>query len=187
MKKVVLLVLVAFMTLAMGQKAQAIEDPNPTGTLVIGARAGIFYGYGANFVADYTVVDYWWKGHFTVGAYTGFNWNPNPYYIELHERRPGFWNWALMPRATYGINIIEDLEIHAGVMAGFCVQHWPSEYHLEDPNRFLFTHGEFVGARYMFLDNFGVEAEIIYSSNFGRRGYDPYGMSYFNVGFTYQF
>jgi len=184
MKKVVLLVLVAFMTLAVCPKAQAIEDPNPTGTLVVGARAGIFYGYGANFVADYTVVDYWWMGHFTVGAYTGFNWNPNPYFDELNETRYGFWNWALMPRATYGLNITDDFEVHAGVMAGFCVQRWPR---YDDPNRVLFTHGEFAGVRYLFTDNFGVEAEIIYSSNFGAHGYDPYGMSYFNVGFTYRF
>ena len=36
MKKVFMLALVAFMTLAVSQKAQAIEDPNPKGTLVIG-------------------------------------------------------------------------------------------------------------------------------------------------------
>lgn len=184
MKKVLMLVMVAFMTLAVSQKAQAIEDPNPTGTLVIGARAGIFYGYGANFVADYTVVDSWWKGHFTVGAYTGFNWNP--YYTELDHTRYGFWNWALMPRATYGLNITNDFEVHVGFMAGFCVQHWPSQYYT-DPNRFLFTHGELAGVRYMFTDNFGVEAEIIYSSNVGAHGYDPYGMSYFNVGMTFKF
>lgn len=185
MKKVVLLVLVAFMTLAVCPKAQAIEDPNPTGTLVVGARAGIFYGYGANVVADYTLIDHWWKGHFTVGAYTGFNWNP--YYTELENVRLEFWNWALMPRATYGLNITDDFEVHAGVMTGFCVQHWPPKYHFEDPNHILFSHGEFVGVRYLFTDNFGVEAEVVYSSNIGRHDYDRYGMSYFNVGFTFKF
>ena len=185
MKKVFLLAMVAFMTFAMSQEAQAIEDPNPQGTVVIGARAGLFYGYGANFVADYTLVDYWWKGHFTVGAYAGFNWNPNPY-IEHTDARYGFWNWALMPRATYGLNITDDFEVHLGVMAGFCFQRWPSQY-VQEPNRFLFTHGELAGVRYMFTDNFGVEAEVIYSSNFGVHGYDPYGMSYFNVGVTYKF
>ena len=185
MKKVFLLAMVAFMTLAMSHEAKAIEDPNPSGTLVVGARAGLFYGYGANVVADYTLVDYWWKGHFTIGGYTGFNWNPWRVDTETVERY-GFWNWALMPRATYGLNITNDFEVHVGVMAGFCVQRWPNQY-VAEPNRFLFTHGEFAGVRYMFTDNFGVEAEVIYSSNFGAHGYDPYGMSYFNIGVTFKF
>ena len=45
MKKVFMLAMVAFMTLAVSQKAQAIEDPNPKGTLVIGVRGGVYCRY----------------------------------------------------------------------------------------------------------------------------------------------
>lgn len=169
MKKVIMLAMVAFMTLAMSQKAQAIEDPNPKGTMVIGIRAGIrplgYIGLGGSVVGDYTLVDSWWKGHFTVGGYAGYNftrWD--------HES-----DFAFMPRATYGLNITKEFEAHVAVMTGVCWRHWPSNYY-EHNNEIRFAHGEVVGARYMFTPGFGVEAEM---------GYVSY-MSYLNIGVTFK-
>ena len=167
-----MLAMVAFMTFAMSQKAQAIEDPNPKGTLVIGIRGGLYPGFGANVVGDYTLVDSWWKGHFTVGAYAGFN--SRTYGYESYHWT--YANFAVMPRVTYGLNITKDFEAHAGVMAGMCFTHWPSNYY-DNNNEFHFIHGELIGARYMFTEKFGAEVELIYT------GY----MSYLNAGLTLKF
>ena len=164
-----MIAMVAFMTLAMSQKAQAIEDPNPKGTKIVGIRAGYYPGFGANVVGDYTLVDSWWKGHFTVGGYLGFN--SRTYGYETYHWN--YSNFAVMPRATYGLNITKEFEVHAGVMAGLCLSHWPSDY-TGKKNEIHFIHGELVGCRYMFTPKFGVEAELIYT------GY----MSYFNAGIT---
>lgn len=175
MKKVFMLVLVALMTLGVCQKAQAIEDPNPKGTMIIGIRGGLYPGFGANVVGDYTLVDSWWKGHFTVGAYAGYNsrsyhWS---YYTSHYS------NFAVMPRATYGLNITKQFEVHAGLMAGFNFQ--LDRWVYDSPNidndshtSFHFTYAELAGVRYMFNEKFGAEVELVYS------GY----MSYFNAGVT---
>jgi len=162
-----MLAMVAFMTLAVSQKAQAIEDPNPKGTIVIGVRGGVLPGFGGNVVADYTLINSWWKGHFTVGAYAGYNYSHILYNVS---------NVSVMPRATYGLNITDKFEVHAGVMAGYCFRHW-HESVVVDPNEHHFAHGELAGVRYMFTDNIGAEAELIYT------GY----MNYFNVGLTFKF
>ncbi len=171
MKKVFALSAFAFLMLAVSFQAQAIEDPNPKGTTVIGVRAGYYPGFGANVVGDYTLVDSWWKGHFTVGGYLGFN--SRTYGYETYHWT--YSNFAVMPRVTYGLNITKEFEVHAGVMAGLCLTHWPSDYYGEN-NQLHFIHGELVGARYMFTPKFGVEAELIYT------GY----MSYFNAGVTFK-
>ena len=167
MKKVFMLVMVAFMTLAMSQKAQAIEDPNPKGTTVIGIRGNFepgyhYFGVGANVVADITIVDSWWKGHFTVGGYVGSN-----FYSHISHL-------TVMPRATYGLNITKDFEAHVGVMSGIGFRHWGSDYYYGVSNDWYFTHGEVLGCRYFFTPNIGVEAEVGY----------VYTMGYLNAGLT---
>lgn len=182
MKKVFMLAMVAFMTLAVSQKAQAIEDPNPKGTLVIGVRGGFYPGFGANVVGDYTLVDSWWKGHFTVGGYVGFNHRHYHYDYVGYSYRSNYMNFAVMPRVTYGLNITKEFEVHAGVMLGVNYQrnNWvydggyaEDEHH----NHIYFSHGEIAGARYMFTEQFGAEVELVYS------GYQ----SYFNAGVTFKF
>lgn len=186
MKKVIMLVMVAFMTLAVSQKAHAIEDPNRKGTTAIGLRAGFLPGFGASATVDYTLVNNWWKGHFTVGGYAGFNASRYKYYEGVNaDYTQHFLNFGIMPRAAYGLNITKDFEVHAGVMMGAALHHYSYTYHNDlhgevehhPGNDWYFCHGEFVGARYYFTPNFGVEAEANYS-NF---------MSYLNVGFTFKF
>lgn len=157
MKKVFMLAMVAFMTLTLSQKAFAIENPNPKGTKVLGIHAGGYPGFCANATFDYTLVDSWWKGHFTVGGYVGFT-------------HYSYWNYmAAMPRATYGLNITKDFEAHAGLMAGYAF--WSYDGFHGD-----FVQGEIIGCRYYFTPKFGVEAEMNYIW--------PQYMSYFNVGVT---
>lgn len=185
-----MLVMVAFMTLAVSQTAQAIEDPNPKGTVTLGARCGFFPGVGANIVGDYTLVDSWWKGHFTVGGYLGFNtraWHHTYAYLNGTADYVERWtNLAVMPRATYGLNITDDFEVHVCVMLGAAYHRWT--YHWENEvydnvynpgDSWHFIQGEGVGCRYFFTPNFGVEAEINY--------FYPSYMSYFNAGVTFKF
>ena len=175
MKKVFMLVLVAMMTLGVCQQAQAIENPNAKGSSVLGIHAGYYPGFGFNATYDYTLINSWWKGHFTVGAYAGYNnrsyhWS---YYTSHYS------NIAVMPRATYGLNITKQLEVHAGLMVGLNLQ--LDRWTYDSPNisnesytHTYFSHGEVVGARYMFNEKFGAEVELVYS------GYQ----SYFNAGVT---
>lgn len=187
MKKVIMLVMVAIMTLAVSQKAQAIEDPNRKGTTVIGLRAGFLPGFGSSATVDITAVNNWWKGHFAVGAYAGFNFPFTRHIVDgtnydVIERTV---NIGIMPRASYGLNITRDFEVHAGVMMGAAM--WQHTYKYLDnghggfenhsESHWNFCHSEFVGARYYFTPNFGVEAEANYSNY----------MSYLNVGFTFKF
>lgn len=164
-----MLVMVALMTLGVSQKAQAIEDPNPVGTLVLGARFNmephyLYFGAGANVVGDYTLFNHWWMGHFTLGGYIGSN---------FHSHTSQF---TFMPRATYGLNITEDFEVHVAVMAGLGVRHLSPKYYPTDYRRVYFSHGELAGVRYYFTPNIGVEAELGY----------VYTMGYFNVGVTFR-
>lgn len=182
MKKVIMLVMVAIMTLAVSQKAQAIEDPNRKGTTVIGLRAGFLPGFGSSATVDITAVNNWWKGHFAVGAYAGFNVNN---FNRYNDYKDYYVHFGIMPRASYGLNITRDFEVHAGVMMGAAMWqhtykyldngHGGFEHHSE--NDWFFCHGEFIGVRYYFTPNFGVEAEANYSNY----------MSYLNVGFTFRF
>ena len=170
--------MVALMTLAVSNQAQAIENPNPKGTKVLGLHAGYYPGFGFNATFDYTLVDSWWKGHFNVGGYLGFN--SRSYNYAYYRDR--WTNFALMPRATYGLNITKEFEVHAGVMLGLCMHRWAYTYDdgyyygdiATSDTDWNFCHGEVLGARYMFTPKFGAEVEFNYC------GY----MSWFNVGVT---
>lgn len=179
MKKVFMLVMVAFMTLAVSQEAKAIGNPNPKGTSVLGIHAGYYPGFGANVTYDYTLIDSWWKGHFTVGAYAGYNMRTYRYTYY----RDRWTNFAAMPRVTYGLNLTKDFEVHVGVMLGIAYHRWSYDwddgYYYDDDDYYYgsswhFSHGEIIGARYYFTPKIGVEVELNYS------GY----MSWFNAGVT---
>ena len=179
MKKVFMLAMVALMTLAVSNQAQAIENPNPKGTTVIGIRAGYYPGFGVNVVGDYTLIDSWWKGHFTVGGYVGYNGRHYHYDYGYYGYRSNYMNFAVMPRVTYGLNITKDFEVHAGLMAGinYQINNWVYDGGYLDNEHYshtYFSHGEVLGARYMFTPKFGAEFELVYS------GYQ----SYLNFGVT---
>ena len=181
MKKVYVLVMVAIMTLGMSFKAQAIENPWNKGTLVANAHVGYYPGFGGNVAVDYVLVNNWWKGHFTVGGYVGFN--GRSYDLYGGSTRYSYFN--VMPRASYGLNITKDFEVHAGVMMGVCIDHTKTTtvlpYVGSSVSEDWYTHCVYAplfgGCRYFFTPNFGVSAEICYS-NFA---------TYFNAGLTFKF
>lgn len=169
MKKVITFAMVAFMTLAMSQKAQAIEDPNPKGTVAIGAHVGFLPGIGGSAFADFVIVDSWWKGHFTIGGELLFrHWGGG--YYNYNE-------FAIAPRACYGLNITKQFEVHAGLITGFGLSSWnDTSDHTKGINPGV-CWGGVAGLRFFFTENFGVSAEFQYT------GYGPYT----NVGVAFKF
>lgn len=168
MKKILLLSAVAFLMLATSFKAQAIEDPNPKETVVLGAQVGFFPGVGATVFGDYVLVDSWWKGHFTVGGEILYRHKRNSYVEDGISYRNPYNFYALAARATYGLNITSDFEVHAGILTGvgFIAWGW-NDVDYTYSSRVGFCIGGIAGARYFFTDSFGVTAEVQYS------GYGP--------------
>ena len=116
------------------------------GTLLFNANAGFSY-IGADASVDYVLIDKWWKGHFTVGAEFDFS---NP---QKHESA-----WGLTPRATYGINITPEFEVHATVGIGFGTWKYKSG-DINNDGSFI-MYNDFIGCRYFFSEHFAALAEV---------------------------
>lgn len=168
-------ILIAFLTLAIGNKAKAIEDPFPVGTFIGSAHVGLLPGIGVNITGDYVLVDWWWKGHFTVGGYAGYN------HIGIFSKSDQkYSNFAILPRATYGLNITDDFEVHAGVLAGIGYRGYTysdSNGQLHRDHQLIPDIGGVAGVRYRLQGNFYVAGELNYTAT----------MSYFNVGVSFVF
>ena len=178
MKKLISIIAVAAIALTASFSAKAIEDPDAVGTIKAGARVGLYPGIGSNVSVDYVLVDSWWKGHFTIGAFTGFKL----YFIsgDNYSYRDNY--FSIMPRATYGLNITDKFEVHAGAMSGvyFFKQKSKIEgsYTIKGKDRSTgFDYGTFVGCDYFFSGAIGVTAELGYFSS----------MPYTNVGLVLKF
>ena len=177
MKKVLLLSAVAFLILATSFKAQAIEDPNPKGTFVLGAQAGFLPGIGGSVFGDYVLVDSWWKGHFTVGGELLYRHYGR--IVTGYDYRYSYNDFAFAARATYGLNITSKFEVHAGVVAGVGFSRWGwknVENNQSHESHVGVCYGGLAGVRYFFTNSFGVTAEVQYAS------YGPYT----NVGVVFK-
>ena len=132
--------------------------------------------FGSSVSLDYVLVDEWWKGHFSVGGEFDIadNDRDNHHYDNYKCTAIG-----VTPRATYGINITPEFEVHATMCVGFGVRTWSwryENYKYEDNESFVLWN-EFVGCRYFFNDCFGVMAETGYSNWFPE----------FRLGFNFKF
>ena len=156
MKKVIAILAVAIIGMSAAFSAKAIEDPNPKGTFVAGAQVGVL-PFGVNVFGDYVLVDSWWKGHFTVGGMAGFS--------TILTHGYGYTYFPVAARATYGLNITSQFEVHVGVLTG--VQ--PYTFSYSDGSKDFgvnFIAGGITGARFFFTEGFGVSAEINYAGAF---------------------
>ena len=192
MKKLLSIAAAGLLLLSASFQASAIEGPDPVGSVTANAMLGLSPGVGANASLDYVLINKWWMGHFTVGAYAGFHNTKdtdsiNAGYAVASSTVKDFY-FTVMPRATYGLNITDSFEVHAGTMAG--VQfNWNrtkskvtssigdlSGKDKDSDVSLGFAYSEIVGCRYFLSDNFGITAEVGYGS-----------VSYLNVGFSYRF
>lgn len=152
MKRLIVTFLVVAAAVAAPYSAKAIEGPFPKGTLIYGLQAGLYPGIGGSLYGDCVIVDSWWKGHFTVGAQLGFR----------HWSHSGDMGWvyndlAVVPRATYGLNITRNFEVHAGALLGLGVRFYDKESHLG------LCYGGLTGLRYFLSEGFALSAEFNYS------------------------
>ncbi len=144
-----ILMIAALATVSYSASAE-LEPQWSKGTAMINAGIGVD-PFGGTVSVDYVLVDEWWKGHFTVGGEFDFS---VPY---KHETAIG-----ITPRATYGLNITPEFEVHVTAETGFGFrtwQYWNGEKDVKTSDSFI-LFGGFAGCRYFFTDNLAVLAEI---------------------------
>jgi opacity protein-like surface antigen len=169
MKKLLSIAAAGLLLCCSSFQAGAIEDPDPVGTITASAHLGFLPGMGANASIDYVLVNKWWKGHFTVGAYTGF-YTGNTAFDSIPES-----SFSIMPRVTYGLNINDSFEVHVGAMSGF--RYFKDSDGDHKPG---FSMAYLAGCRYFITDNLGLSAET------GSLGIIT-PTTYLNIGVAYRF
>lgn len=183
MKKLIITSLMTFTLIFCNvNNAEAIERPYSVGTFLLSGHLGLTPNLGLNFTGDYVLVNQWWEGHFAVGGYAGFNTRNNDYYYSSNKYEQHYSNFSLLPRASYGLNITREFEVHGGLMLGLTFRSW--EYrsigeatYIDNDSDAILDGGIFLGCRYFFNRKWGASAEL----NFTRC------CSYMNLGVTYKF
>ena len=150
MKRFGKFVMIAAMAMVSYSASAELEPQWSKGTMMVNAAVGV-QPFGGTVSLDYVLVDEWWKGHFTVGGEFDFS---VPY---KHETAIG-----ITPRATYGLNITPEFEVHVTAETGFGIrswQYWNGERDVKTTDSFILWGG-FAGCRYFFTENLAVLAEI---------------------------
>ena len=150
MKRISRILAVAAMAMVSYSASAELAPQWSKGTFMANAELGVSPGFGACVSADYVLVDEWWKGHFTIGGEFDFSL---PY---KHEKAFGF-----TPRATYGLNISPEFEVHVTAETGLGVrlyEYWDGTKDVDESDVFVLW-GSFIGCRYFFTDNLAVCAE----------------------------
>ena len=174
MKKVFATVLVALVAFLSSFEAKAIEGPYQKSTMLAGVHFGILPGFGSTVYGDYVLVDSWWKGHFTVGGEIGLTRQATDYFVIFPSKTDTKWSTvALLARATYGLNLSESFEVHAGALLGVGFK-GPQGYKLSAG----FAYGGLLGLRWFFTDNLALSFELQHSA-----GYGPLA----NIGLAFKF
>lgn len=154
MKRIIAILAIAFIGMVAASNANAIEDQWSKGTMVAGVMGGIdpfigALGFGGVAFGDYVLVDSWWKGHFTVGGQFGYE----GFTYDYGFGRTGYSQFSVAPRATYGLNLTDKFEVHAGIATGYYFGYWHGFY-----------SSEFLGMHYFFSDALAFTAQLGYST-----------------------
>ena len=150
MKRISRILAVAAMAMVSYSASAELSPQWSKGTAMINAGIGV-QPFGGTVSFDYVLVDEWWKGHFTIGGEFDFS------IPGKHETAIG-----VTPRATYGLNITPEFEVHVTAETGFGFrswQYWNGEKDVKTTDSFVLVGG-FAGCRYFFTDNLAVLAEI---------------------------
>lgn len=150
MKRFGKFVMIAAMAMVSYSASAELEPQWSKGTMMVNAAVGV-QPFGGTVSLDYVLVDEWWKGHFTIGGEFDFS---VPY---KHETAIG-----ITPRATYGLNITPEFEVHVTAETGFGIRswkYWNGERDVKTTDSFILWGG-FAGCRYFFTENLAVLAEI---------------------------
>ena len=169
MKRFGKFVMIAAMAMVSYSASAELEPQWEKGTAMVNAAIGV-QPFGATVSLDYVLVDEWWKGHFTVGGEFDFS---VPYKDGIAI--------GLTPRATYGLNITPEFEVHVTAETGLGFRTWetwdPVNNAVEKTSGSFILFGGFAGCRYFFTENLAVLAEI------GGENYFPA----LRAGITYKF
>lgn len=166
MKKLGKIMLVAAMAL-VSANASALAPQWSKGTMVANLNVGFDnVDFGSTVSLDYVLVDEWWQGHFTVGGEVGFGTWSTDYWDENR--------YVFTPRATYGLNITDQFEVHATVGLGFGLEKGNDRVTNSKTSDTFGYSTEMLGCRYFFLNNLAVMAECGYA----------YRMPEFRVGIS---
>ena len=150
MKRIGKFMMIAALAMVSYSASAELEPQWSKGTMMVNAAIGV-QPFGGTVSLDYVLVDEWWKGHFTVGGEFDFS---VPY---KHETAIG-----ITPRATYGLNITPEFEVHVTAETGFGIRswkYWNGERDVKTTDSFILWGG-FAGCRYFFTENLAVLAEI---------------------------
>ena len=151
MKKIGKILAIAALAMVSYSASADLAPQWSKGTMIANANLGV-QPFGGSVSLDYVLVDEWWKGHFTVGG-------------EIDFRSENHWTaFGATPRATYGLNITDQFEVHAAVGVGFGLANYKYNDVKGDDNFIMWN--EFVGCRFFFTDNIAVMAEAGYSNWF---------------------
>lgn len=181
MKKLFVAAMSAIFCLSIST-ANAIEAPNHEGDINVNIHAGFQPGMGVSASADYVLINSWWKGHFTIGGYAGLNrYTDKDLYDNNHKTNYDYIvnSTIIAVRATYGLNITKEFEVHAGFYTGPCFYTSEKKYNNgkdKDNGVEFIKAGAIAGCRYYFTSNFAVSAELNFSD------YGDCSASYINVG-----
>ncbi|MBR3075228.1 MAG: hypothetical protein IKH11_05690 [Bacteroidales bacterium] len=177
MKKLYALLTVAAVALCASVNSGAVEEPDAKGTVAISAYAAPKFIFGASLTShairvhwgttfaatgDYVITNNIWKGHLSVGLALGGYVCPKMALDSGAEFRSAF---SLAPRVTYGLNLTEHIEVHAGFSAGPYL-HTEQVYYTDgtkeyaSPTSISFATGVIVGFRYFLSQNFALAAEV---------------------------
>ena len=169
MKRFGKILAVAALAMVSYSASAELEPQWEKGTAMVNAAIGV-QPFGATVSLDYVLVDEWWKGHFTVGGEFDFS---VPYKDGIAI--------GLTPRATYGLNITPEFEVHVTAETGLGFRTWetwdPVNNAVEKTSGSFILFGGFAGCRYFFTENLAVLAEI------GGENYFPA----LRAGITYKF
>ena len=146
MKRFGKILMVAALAMVSYSASAELEPQWTKGTVLANVELGVAPGFGGGVSVDYVLFDNWWKGHFSVGGE-----------IEASKHNKYYNAFGFTPRATYGLNITDNFEVHAMAELGLGFWNYNNDgYHSNDT---FILHSEMVGCRFFFTDNLAVIAE----------------------------
>jgi len=146
MKRFGKILMVAALAMVSYSASAELEPQWTKGTMLANVELGVAPGFGGGVSVDYVLFDNWWKGHFSVGGE-----------IEASKHNKYYNAFGFTPRATYGLNITDNFEVHAMAELGLGFWNYNNDgYHSNDT---FILHSEMVGCRFFFTDNLAVIAE----------------------------
>ncbi len=194
MKKITLMIILSFCGLVT--MAQEVFYKGTIATNVSIGLGNNVSGLGMGFppmslAVDYGIVDnliMGENGSIGIGGYFGFATNGERYDYFGISYKARYTRMAFGVRGTFHYQFLDKLDTYAGLMLGLYTYRWKYNwmdsydpyynyydyYGLNNSSTADFAFSAFVGARYYFNDNFGVNAEL------------GYGFTYLSAGITYR-